>query len=138
MSNLKAFLHPVQSTDTQEVIVSKRFVGEDGKPAPFKIRPLSQEENNRISKQSMRLVRGGKRGEKELDNIEYASRLIVEATVEPDFRSEEMCKAYGTMDPVEVPGKMLLAGEYKRLMDAVMELSGFNEDAGDLEDDIKN
>ena len=138
MSNLKAFLHPVQSTDTREVIVSRRFAGEDGKPVPFKIRPLSQEENNRITKQSMRPVKGGKRGEKELDSIEYSSRLIVEATVEPDFRSEEMCKAYGTMDPIEVPGKMLLAGEYKRLMDAVMELSGFAEDAGDLEDEAKN
>ena len=138
MSNLNAFLHPVQSADAQEVIVSKRFAGEDGKPVPFKIRPLSQEENNRITKQSMRLVRGGKRGEKELDSIEYGSRLIVEATVEPDFRSEEMCRAYGTMDPLEVPGKMLLAGEYKRLMDAVMELSGFAEDTGELEDEAKN
>ena len=138
MSNLKAFLHPVQSADTQEVIVSKRFVGEDGKPAPFKIRPLSQEENNRITKQSMRLVKGGKRGEKELDNIKYASCLIVEATVEPDFRNEEMCKAYGTMDPIEVPGKMLLAGEYNRLMNAVMELSGFTKDDEELDEEAKN
>ena len=138
MSNLKAFLHPVQSSDTAEVVVSKRFLGEDGKPVPFKIRPLTQEENNQITKRSMRLVSGGKRGEKELDSSAYASRIIVEAIVEPDFRSEELCKAYGTMDPMEVPGKMLLAGEYKRLMDAIMELSGFDEGAGSLEDEAKN
>lgn len=138
MSSLKAFLHPVQSTDGLEIIISKRFLGEDGKPVPFKIRPLTQEENSQISKRSMRLVSGGKRGEKELDSSAYASRIIVEAIVEPDFRSEELCKAYGTMDPMEVPGKMLLAGEYKRLMDAVMDLSGFNEDADSLEDEAKN
>jgi len=135
MSNLQAFLHPVQSADVQEVVISRRFIGENGKPIPFKIRPLTQEENARISKQSMRLVKGGKRGEKALDNIEYTNRIVVEATVEPDFRSEELCRAYGTMDPVEVPGKMLLAGEYKRLMDAIMELSHFEDD---LEDEVKN
>lgn len=135
MSNLNAFLHPVQGDETREIIISSRFLGEDGKPVPFKIRALSQEENAQISKRSMRLVKGGKRGEKELDNTEYASRIIAAATVEPDFSSEALCKAYGTMDPLEVPGKMLLAGEYKRLMDAVMDLSGFHDD---LEEDAKN
>lgn len=135
MSNLNAFLHPVQGDETREIIISNRFLDEDGKPVPFKIRALTQEENAQISKRSMRLVKGGKRGEKELDNTEYASRIIAAATVEPDFSSEALCKAYGTMDPLEVPGKMLLAGEYKRLMDAVMDLSGFHDD---LEEDAKN
>lgn len=135
MSDLNAFLHPVQGDETREIIISSRFLGEDGRPVPFKIRALTQEENAQISKRSMRLVKGGKRGEKELDNTEYASRIIAAATVEPDFSSETLCKAYGTMDPLEVPGKMLLAGEYKRLMDAVMDLSGFHDD---LEEDAKN
>lgn len=135
MSNLNAFLHPVQGDETREVLISKRFLGEDGEPAPFKIRALSQEENARISRQSMRLVKGGKRGEKELDSEVYTNRIIVAATLEPDFSSEAMCKAYGTMDPTEVPGKMLYAGEYKRLMDAVMALSHFDDD---LEESAKN
>lgn len=135
MNNLNAFLHPVQGDETQEVLISKRFQGEDGKPALFKIRALSQEENARISRQSMRLVKGGKRGEKELDNDLYANRIIVAATVDPDFSNEALCKAYGTMDPIEVPGKMLYAGEYKRLMDAIMDLSHFGDE---LEDEAKN
>lgn len=135
MSNLNAFLHPVQGDETQEVMISARFLGEDGRPVPFKIRALTQEENARISRQSMRLVKGGKRGEKELDSEAYTNRIIVAATVEPDFSSEIMCKAYGTLDPAEVPGKMLYAGEYKRLMDSIMELSHFNDD---LEDEAKN
>jgi len=135
MSNLNAFLHPVQGDETREVIVSKRFLSEDGKPAPFKIRALTQEENAQISKQCMKLVKGGSRGEKELDPVAYMNRLVVAATVEPDFSSEAMCKAYGTLDPTEVPGKMLLAGEYKQLTDAIMGLSRFNDD---LEDAVKN
>lgn len=135
--NLNAFLHPVQGDETKEVIISNRFVGEDGKPVPFQIRALTQEENKRIGKQSMRRVKGGKRGEKELDSDVYASRLIVAATMYPDFTSEELCKGYGTMDPLEVPEKMLYAGEYNRLMDAIMKLSHFDEDE-DLEDNAKN
>lgn len=135
MSNLHAFLHPVDGNETKEIIISSRFLGEDGKPVPFKIRALTQEENAQLSKRSMRLVKGGARGEKELDNVEYSSRIIVAATMEPDFSSEDICKAYGTMDPLEVPGKMLLAGEYKRLMDAVMDLSGFRDD---MEEAAKN
>lgn len=135
MSNLNAFLHPVEGNETREIVISSRFLGEDGKPAPFKIRALTQEENARISRQSMRLAKGGRRGEKELDSEIYTNRIIVTATLEPDFSNEAMCKAYGTMDPVEVPGKMLYAGEYKRLMDAIMELSHFNDD---LENAAKN
>lgn len=135
MSNLNTFLHPVQGDETREIIVSRRFLDENGQPVPFKIRALTQEENDAISKRSMRLVKGGRRGEKELDSVEYANRLVAAATVEPDFSSEELCRAYGTMDPLEVPGKMLYAGEYKRLMDAIMELSRFGDD---LEDGAKN
>lgn len=137
MNNLHAFLHPVQVDETREVVVSKRFLDEDGKPVPFKIRALTQDENNRLSRQSMRPVKGGKRGEKELDHTLYTSRIVTAATVSPDFTNAELCKAYGTMDPLEVPGRMLLAGEYNRLMDAIMKLSGF-DDAEELGEQAKN
>lgn len=136
MGNLKAFLHPVQGTDTHEVVISKRFVGEDGKPVPFKIRPLTQEENDAITKRCLRQTRVNGQMVERLDNVAYSRRLVVAATVEPDFQSEDICKAYGTMDPLEVPGKMLLAGEYGRLSKEIMTLSGFDNDG--VEDDAKN
>jgi len=39
MSNLSAFLHPVQAEETREVTISQRFLGADGRPVPFKIIP---------------------------------------------------------------------------------------------------
>ncbi len=134
MNNLNAFLHPVQGNETKEVVISKRFLGEDGKPVPFRIRALTQEENDEITKISMHPAKG-KRREKELDSLEYGRRIIVIATLEPDFSSEEICKAYGTMNPLEVPGRMLLAGEYSKLTNEILELSGFDVD---LEDEAKN
>ena len=38
------------------------------------------------------------------------------------------------MDPTLVPGKMLLSGEYSKLMKEISELSGFN----DIEEELKN
>ncbi len=135
MSDLHAFLHPVQGDDTVEVVISKRFLGEDGKPVPFRIRALTQEENDELTKKSMHLAKGGRRGEKELDRIGYNRRILVAATVSPDFSNEELCAAYGTMDPLEVPSRMLLAGEYDRLSREILALSGFDED---LEEQAKN
>ena len=85
----------------------------------------------------MRPVKGGRRGEKELDGSLLSRRIVVAATVEPDFTSEELCRAYGVLDPLEVPGKMLLAGEFKKLSEEIMRLSGF-DDAEDLEEEAKN
>lgn len=128
MSNLNAFLNPAAPVGKQEVVISKRFLAEDGSPAPFVIRPISQEENDKLIRQSTRRVKVNGQLVEQLDSTEYGRRVVVAATVEPNFASEEMCRAYGTMDPLEVPGKMLLVGEYGKLSRAVMELSGMEDD----------
>ena len=52
------------------------------------------------------------------------------------FASEEVCDHFGVVSPFLVPGKMLLSGEYSRLMKAVMEQSRFR---GDVEgEEVKN
>ena len=135
MSKLSAFLNPVTTQEEKEVVISKRFLDEKGNPAPFKIRALTQEENDKITKQATRRTKEGGQSVERLDNADYARRIILEATVEPDFRAKEMCDRYGFLDPLQVPGKMLLSGEYRKLMDAILELSGFGDP---LEDEVKN
>ena len=128
MSNLSAFLNPASPLENKEVVISKRFRKEDGTPAPFVIRPISQEENDELIRKSTRRVRVNGQLTEALDSTEYGRRVVVAATVEPNFASEEMWKAYGTMDPLEVPGKMLLVGEYGKLSQAIMALSGLDDD----------
>lgn len=135
MSKLSAFLNPVTTQEEKEVVISKRFLDEKGNPAPFKIRALTQEENDKITKQATRRTKEDGQSVERLDNADYARRIILEATVEPDFRAKEMCDRYGVPDPLQVPGKMLLSGEYRKLMDAILELSGFGDP---LEDEVKN
>lgn len=131
MSTLSAFLKPVKTTIEKEVVISDRFVGDDGKPVPFKVRAISQEENDALVRAATKTRNEGGQRVERLDSVEYAQRLIVAATSSPDFRSKDICEAYGVVSPLMVPGKMLLSGEYNRLMKAITELSEFDEAAQD-------
>lgn len=134
MSKLSAFLHPVTAQEEKEVVISKRFVDGQGNPVPFRIRSLTQEENDRIIKQATRQVKVNGQPMEKLDSADYNRRVVVAGTVEPDFSSKEMCDAYGVLDPLQVPGKMLFAGEFSQLNRAIAALSGFNS----VEEDLKN
>jgi len=134
MSNLSAFLNPAR-VDNRALVISDRFKEEDGRPAPFVIRPLTQQENDGLVRQSTHTVKVNGQPVEKLNSLEYGRRVVVAATVTPDFTSEELCRAYGTMDPLEVPGRMLLVGEYNKLSSAIMELSGLTDD---LEEQAKN
>lgn len=147
MSNLSAFLNPI-AAEEQEVFVSERFVQRDeaGKPILdengktrtqlFRIRPLTQEENESLVKAATYKRKGPNGYVQEFDRQRYSRSIIVAATVFPDFKSTELCEAYGVLDPVMVPSKMLYAGEYQRLADAIAQLSGIGDESA--EEEAKN
>ena len=60
MDNLQAFLNPVSAEEVKEVVISKRFVDKDGKPIPFRIKTIMQEENERITRKCRKVetIRG--------------------------------------------------------------------------------
>jgi hypothetical protein len=68
----------------------------------------------------------------------HAALMVVACTVEPKFNDAELCEAYKTMDPVEVPQKMLTPGEYSKLTDAILSLNDFGGDAEEVEEAAKN
>ena len=49
MSRLSAFLHPVQTAVEKEVLISTRFQDENGEPVPFRIRAITQEQNDALT-----------------------------------------------------------------------------------------
>ena len=129
MGVLEAFLHPIAVEETKKVEISKRFVGEDGKPVPFEIKTIPQGDNSQLIKKYTRrkLVNGTTT--EIFDTTAYTNALIVECTVQPDFQDSRMCEAYGVLDPMLVPGKMLLSGEYSALVGEIMKLNGFDADS---------
>lgn len=147
--NLHDFLNPVSKDETREVVVTDRFIQHDAEgkpildeagntiPAKFKIKALTEEEVANLRKKCTRKEknRSGQWVEN-FDSSRFVRALVVAATVEPDFAASELCAAYGVMDPLDVPGKMLLAGEYTRLSDEICTLSRIFDD--EVEEDAKN
>ena len=107
MGDIKAFLLPPVMEETKEVVITKRAVGEDGKPVPFKLRRIDQETNNKLVRQSQRKKKVNGRIITELDNTRFGNLLILECVIDPDFKNSELCAYYKTVDPLDVPGRML-------------------------------
>lgn len=97
MSNLSAFLHPVISIEQKEVVVSHRFQDEEGKPQPFQIKALTQEEVDAITKKAQKTKKVNGQIQEYLDSVEFGRRLVVAATVFPDFSDSELCSIYNVM-----------------------------------------
>ena len=133
MSKISVFLHPAVATE-KEVVISDRFKDEDGNVVPFKIKAITQEENDLISKKATKSYKENGQRYEYLDSVDYCRRLVVASTVDPDFRDKELCDGYGVLDPLQVPGKMLFSGEYAKLLQEIKALSGFD----DLEEEAKN
>jgi hypothetical protein len=138
MGNLYAFLHP-EKPEAKEIIISSRFKDEAGNVVPFKIRPITAEENDQLIKANRIIIKTRSGEERKLDSTRYQRALIVAGTVEPSFADAQLCQAYGVVDPQLCVVKMLYAGEYQLLADAILKLSGLDEGAAEqVEAEAKN
>jgi hypothetical protein len=134
MSSLKAFINPIK-VENKEVVISDRFV-EDGKPVPFVIRPVTQEENEEILRKYRR--KDKKSGEETFDQIGYNHELVATAVVSPDLNDSELQSAYGVLGSAKLLKKMLLIGEFTKLGEEVQNLSGLDKDLDNDIEEVKN
>ena len=128
MNSIKAFLQPPIMENVEEVIVSKRFVDEEGKVRPFKVRAINQEINNRLLTKATKKRKQDGQIYTELDNAKYMAALVVACTVEPDFKNSELCAYYQTANPEDVPMRMLSTGEFARLSKKIREINGMMDE----------
>ena len=133
MGSLNAFLHPEQA-ENKEVIVSERFK-ENGKPVPFVIRPIAQQENEGLLR---KYTKKDKKGNEYFDKVSYNQNLVAAAVVEPDLENSELQRAYGTLGADKTLVAMLYVGEFATLMEAVQGLSGLDKDINEDIDEAKN
>ena len=137
MGDIKAFLLPPVMEETKEAVITKRAKGPDGKPVPFVLRAIDQETNDRLIRRAQRTSKVNGQTVRELDTEKYGKLLISACVIEPNFKDAELCAYYKTVDPLDVPGKMLSSGEYAKLMQEINSLNGF-EDIDGLGETAKN
>lgn len=135
MSKLMDFLvsNPIDNL-TEEVIVSDRFTDCD-KIMKFKIKAVSPDEFSELQKQCTKV---GKKGKVNFDSKMFNDQLIINYTVEPNFKDADAIKKAGCMTPEQLLNKVLLAGEVATLVEEISTLSGFDKDLETLREDAKN
>ncbi|MEK3733680.1 MULTISPECIES: phage tail assembly chaperone [Paenibacillus] len=124
---------------TEEFVVSVRFKDAEGHPVPWKLRSITEEENQECRKAATRKIKG-KNGvfTPEIDANEYMSKLMVASVIYPDLKNSELQKSYGVLGAEALLRKMLLPGEFAALGERVQALNGFDRDINELVDEVKN
>lgn len=141
--DLRAYMQPPVVNETKTVYPSKRLKGADGNPAPFVIRVIDQETNNKLIKQATEKKKANGRLVETLNSEKYGNLLIQACVVEPDLKNAELCSYYKTMNPVDTINRMLSVGEYNRLVKEIKLLNEIDEltddeDAEAIEEELKN
>lgn len=138
MSLSAFFAQNVEQEITEEVVVSDRFKGEDGNPIPWKLRSMTEGENEAIRKSSQRKIKEKGTMAIDLNAEEYMTKLVVASVVYPDLKDAELQTSYGVLGAEQLVKRMLLPGEYAELVAKVQEVNGFDKDINDLVEDVKN
>lgn len=119
---------------TKEVIISERFKDENGNILKFKIKPISQKALNTIRNKHSK-----QKGNKVIvDSAALSSEVIINCTVEPNFKDTKSLEAVGVFSPEDYLNKVLLAGEVNTLEKAILDFSGFGQNINELIEEAKN
>ncbi|CAD5898096.1 hypothetical protein R6Z02_01395 [Carnobacterium maltaromaticum] len=136
MSKLMTFLmeNPAASIETEELIISSRLKDEKGNLLKAKIKPMTSKEYNRYQKDSTKI---GKKGSVSFDSNEYQMNVIINHTVDPDFRDATTISQAGVVTPEQLVNKLLLPGEVNELAKGIQQISGFDDSIDELRDQAK-
>lgn len=142
MSDFSAFFaeNKIQQ-DNIKFVASTKFVGKDGKPIEWELRPLTAGEDEDIRRSSTRKVKTGTRSNaytSELDTNTYLAKMTAASVVYPNLNDAALQNSYKVMGAENLLRAMLSAGEYVTLSGKVAELNGFDTDVNELVEEAKN
>ncbi|MCL2461902.1 MAG: phage portal protein [Defluviitaleaceae bacterium] len=140
MSGLEAFLNPFSvQAENIKCVVSKRFKDTEGKPVPWELRALTEDEVDAIRKSCTTREKTKTGGFQEVtDSNAVAAKMLVASVVFPNLKDAELQAAWGVRGADALARKILLAGEYTNLLFKTQEIAGFDTDINELVDDAKN
>ena len=140
--NLSAFLaENALAVENVKFAVSKRFMGDDGKPMLWEIKTITGTEDEALRKScAKRVPIPGKKNQyqKETDYDMYLGKLAVACTVFPDLNNKELQDSYKVMGADALLKTMLTPGEYADYLTKVQEVCGFETTLQDEVDEAKN
>lgn len=131
MSTLLDFLieNPIDNI-VDSVVVSTRL-----KAYPFKIRAMTSPEFSDYQKAATSY---GRHKKMDFNSAKFNELVVLNHTIEPNFRNAESIKKAGCLTPEQFLYKSLLAGEISELSQKISALSGFDSDMEEIVEEAKN
>ncbi|MGN7387722.1 phage tail assembly chaperone [Sporosarcina sp. SAFN-015] len=115
------------SVDVEEKVYIKRL------KTNFTVKALTGDKLNELREQCTYTEGKGANRRTFTNEDELGKLLIAEACIEPDFSDAKLLAKYGAKDAADCVQKALLAGEVTTLSHAVLDVSGFDNAAEDVE-----
>ncbi len=120
---------------TKEIPISNRLRDSKGKLFTATIKTVTQKEVKELRRKHTKI---NKKGEPEVNSEAFAEELVVENTLNPNFKDAESIKKLGCINAYQYLNKVLLSGEVSRLHLEILKFSGFKEDIDELTEEVKN
>lgn len=130
-----------ESSETEKIVVSRRFKDQNGNPVEWEIRPITTKEDEEIRRYCTKRVRmPGKPGVlvPQLDSDKYIGMMAAACTVYPELDSASLQESYGTNSSDALLKAMLLPGEYANYAKKIQEINGFDETLDEKVEEAKN
>lgn len=128
--SFKEFMIEEVEQEPIEYIASKKFKDKDGKPIPWKLKPLTAKEIEIIRKQCTYNKSTGKRGQyvPTLDTPKFSTMLAEKCVVYPDLNDKELQDFYHVMGVEDLLKEHLLKlpGEYDGLTEELQRINGYD------------
>ncbi len=143
MGGLSAFMaQNAKKPENIKLVVSDRFVDENGKPETWEVRCISSDENDLIQRDCTRQVPiPGKRNQyrQGVDTALYGRKLAAACTVYPNLDDAELQDSYGVKCAEDLIVKLLcVPGEYNAYLDKLTQSCGFDYSISDMVEEAKN
>ena len=107
-----------KKAENKKIVISKRFLDEQGNEICWEMKALSQKENEEILKKCRRMRSAGKDTEQY-----YETMVLAESVVFPDLNNIELQNSYKVVGKEALLLELLTAGEYEALKEAVEEVN---------------
>jgi len=136
MTTLQEFLNQnLVEGMTKEVPISDRLRDENGSLYKAKIKTMTLKEFNELKRDC---TKTNKKGKPEVNSEKLNTAIVIENTVNPNFKDAESIKKTGCINPEQYLNKVLLSGEVTALSEEILDFSGFNTNMNELINEVKN
>lgn len=127
--NVRDFFAPCEIK--KDVVISNRFTDENDQVTKFLIKSITEEENEVLKRASLGF-------DGQFNTQKYITKLVCACVESPNLNSCELQSFYGVLGEENLVKKMLLAGEFSKLVKNIQEICGFDEEIEESVDYLKN